>query len=334
MDDLSQFISQLPPVLYVMACGPLVLFFVYLAVRSTLRRRNAPAVGSAGGGLAALQAVRRAADEADMPDLDLLLEASDAAPVPRPSGPRQLSDAPLPVQLSQGVLVQAKELIAILRDERDGRLLVQIGAHGYRSLADAPEAKREFTRIMKELSGTIMQPDDNPPLAERPPQPAVSASPTPPAPPVAPAPEPSLSDLLEKPASPKRQTTEREQAPIPPAANPAPDVPRGTLPGDLPSYRFDDNPATIQKGRFGGVKKVEFEAPPPVDIASAIETYLQFKIGQTPAMQGRRIHIRPSISGGVRIVVGDASYDFVDEVPDDEVRSFIQAAIAEWQARN
>jgi hypothetical protein len=111
-------------------------------------------------------------------------------------------------------------------------------------------------------------------------------------------------------------------------------VPRGTLPGDLPSYRFDDNPATIQKGRFGGVKKVEFEAPPPVDIASAIETYLQFKIGQTPDMQGRRIHIRPSISGGVRILVGDSSYDFVDEIPDVEVRSFIQAAIAEWQARN
>jgi len=140
--------------------------------------------------------------------------------------------------------------------------------------------------------------------------------------------------LLEKPASPKRQTTEREQAPIPPAANPAPNVPRGTLPGDLPSYRFDDNPATIHKNRMGGVKKVEFEAPPPVDIASAIENYLQFKIGQTPDMQGRRIHIRPSISGGVRILVGDASYDFVDEVPDAEVRSFIQVAIAEWQSRN
>ncbi|MCS6836995.1 MAG: hypothetical protein NZ750_13380 [Anaerolineae bacterium] len=328
MDDFGQFIGQLPPILYVMACGPLVLLFTYLSLRSTLRRSKSPTVNApSAGGLAALQAARQAADEADMPDLDLLVDLADKPAAPRPAGPRQLSDSPIPVRLAQGALVQAKELIAILRDERDGRLMVQVGSYGYRSLADAPEAKREFTRIMKELSGIIMQPDDNPPQT----QPA-SAAPTVPQP--TSDPDTSPHDLSEKPASPARQTTERQQATIPPAANPAPDVPRGTLPGDLPSYRFDDNPAVIQRNRFGGVKKVEFEAPPPIDIASAIESYLQFKISQTPAMQGQRIHIRPSISGGVRIVVGDSSYDFVDEIPDVEVRTFIQTTIAEWQARN
>lgn len=343
MNDISEFIAQIPPMLYIMACAPALLLAAYILVRVGLRQRQQGSKLAQEGtqALNALRAVRSAAPNPDdLPDLDLLL--SPVAPAGQAKGGvRVLAETPQRVRLADGSLTSAQEVLSILRDSRDGRLMVQMGETAYRSLAEAPDAKREFTRLMKELSSLIMQADDNPPLA--------SASPAPEAPaPVRSATgdarrssqtkilaEPvtdaasanaSLGDLLSAP--PVQPAT-----PAPKVAPPAPEVPKGTLPGDLPSYSFDDNPAFIQKGRFG-VKKVEFEPPPNVDIPTAIDSYLQWKIAQTPEMQGRGIAIRPSISGGVTIMAEGTRYEFVDEVPNPEVRRFIQIAIAEWQARN
>jgi hypothetical protein len=107
----------------------------------------------------------------------------------------------------------------------------------------------------------------------------------------------------------------------------------GTIPGALPSYKFDDNPAKVTLRRDGTVKKVDFVPPPTIDIPSAIEAYLQYKIEYTPEYQDYGIHIRSGMGGGVMIQVGDLFYDAVDDVEDSNVRTFLKEAIAEWQER-
>ncbi len=307
MDIIAGFLEQpVVPFLLALACVPMLLLaaytlyvFLYRLPRRYQQQQVAQVAASVDDGLAELQRTK-SYDTGELPDLDLLV-----AELPKASGVRVLSDQSQQVRLANGAVVAAQELMSVLRDKRDGRLMVLFGDTGYRSLAEASEAKREFTRLMKELAAVIMQPDDSPP------EPASASTP---------APAPAKPE----PAPPPAQKLPKME--LPPA-------PRDTtLPGDLPSYRFDDNPASIQIGRLG-VRKVEFTPPPAVDIASAIEQFLQFKLAQTGMFKGRDIHILPNPSGGVKIRVDSAFYDFVDEIQDLEVRAFIQATIAEWQER-
>ncbi len=321
--DYGEFFSQgIVQALMLVILLPLFLLAVYIAsvyVRWARRKKNetlAPETvtptNNAPSGLELLKQASFSPD--DLPDLELLVSA-----------PRVVDGT---IKLASGQSVRAELALSVLRDERDGRLLVKIGEKGYRSLADAPDAKREFTRIMKELSSIIMQADDNPPTEDAP---APKPAPVPQPAPVASAPEmasddvplPSVGDLLRP---------EDRPHPITPAKD-APRVPKGdAVPGDLPSYRFDDNPASIVHGRMG-VKKVEFVPPPDLDIPSAIEQFLQYKLRQTGMFPAREIHVLPALGGGVRIRVDNDYYEFVDEVRDVEVRAFIQASIAEWQER-
>src|SRR5262249_54663328 len=103
-------------------------------------------------------------------------------------------------------------------------------------------------------------------------------------------------------------------------------------PGVLRFKKMDELGPTHTVGRFGQVKvsKEKIEVP-ELNIAEAIEKYLQYKIGQTPGFQNRGIHVRPTASGGVRIVAEGKTYESVDDVANQEIRSFIKQTISEWQ---
>lgn len=366
MIDMEQFVQQIMPLIILMILFPAgILVFYFTMVRPYLRKRTnsgldklkaAPAAAAP----SALDMLRQTQTEAvmeeamstdsgpllsrkldtgDLPDLGMLLNPSpikkDLPPVPStPSAPapaprpaqsplRQMTETPQRLKLNTGEITSAKEMLVVLRDETDGRLMVQIGATGYRSLLDSPEAKKQFTTLMKELSSSIMTPDTRPePVIED----EMPAIPTPP-----PGTSSSLDALrgLSEPAptpKPVAPAEPRRTAPPPPLAD-------GSIPGTLPSYKFDDNPAKVTLRRDGTVKKVDFVPPPTIDIPSAIEAYLQYKIEYTPEFQGREIHIRSGMGGGVRIQVGDLFYDAVDDVEDPDVRTFLKEAIAEWQER-
>jgi hypothetical protein len=77
------------------------------------------------------------------------------------------------------------------------------------------------------------------------------------------------------------------------------------------------------------------EEPPAgmISVADEIEELLQYRLALNPDLARRSIHVRPSFGGGVRIVVDDTSYESVEEVPEPDVREFIQATIREWNAR-
>ena len=293
-------------------------------------------------------------DTSDLPPLDMLLGALDEDPEPEPEpiipdAPpevvqlRKMEKGVQHVQLNSGQIAPAQEVITILRDEDDGKLIIQVGDTAYRTLSDSPQIKTMFTQVMKELAGTITKPDTTPPTRKRyvvgqpepakpAPQPQRATKPQP-----KPAPQPvadksddvaSIRDLLVSEA--ETDTTPATQSQVP--STPPPPTPDGTMPGDLPSFKLDDNPLKSEKkGRFG--TKTEAEPVPELDLAAAIETYLQYKLQHTPDYAGRNIHIHGTPSGAIRIQVDDNYYDFVDEVADTNVRAFLQTTIAEWQDR-
>lgn len=214
----------------------------------------------------------------------------------------KMSTRAIDVQVSSGADTTAREMISILRDEADGHLIIQIGNTGYRTLTDQGKAKAGFSKIMKELSSSITKVDDNPPIV---PQKAKPES-TPPAP---------ISSIFDEPD----------------------EVDDTVLPGDIRPAKMDDMPNSYKVGRFGRVKvnKVKLEDKvEDLNIADAIEAYLQYKIEQAAEFQNRGIHIRSAFGGGIRIEVDGAKYEFVDEVADDEARTFIKGAIDEWQERH
>ena len=214
--------------------------------------------------------------------------------------PNAMSTTPLDVKISSGGDTSAREMISILRDEADGHLIIQIGNTGYRTLVDNAKAKSGFSKIMKELSEAVTTPDDNPPVKAKPQLQM----------------PPPVQDI--------RKSRDDDDDDV-------------VLPGDIRVPKMDDLPDAYGTGRFGQVKvkKVSpVDKVEDINIADAIDAYLQYKIGQTPEMQGRGIRIWSAFGGGVRIEVNGKQYEFVDEVEEPDVREFIQQAISEWQDRH
>jgi hypothetical protein len=214
----------------------------------------------------------------------------------------QVMSEPVHVKLEGGAETTALELLSILRDERDSRPMVQISDMAYRSLANDKQAKNVFVQTMKELSTIILKADENPPVQA---QPKTQA--------------PSIKRPLPEAV---KKTIEQAQG----------NYDENHIPGVINIPKMDDLPPTHSVGRFGQVKvNKPIEPVPELNIAEAIESYLQYKIEQTPQFQRRGIHVQSALSGGVRIMVDGKSYDFVDEVEDTQARAFIQQAINEWQ---
>jgi hypothetical protein len=303
----------------------IVLYVMALYVRASRRVKKlsadaqATATATATAAPSGLDLLREAREYSaeELPDLSLLVPPT---PTPAPAAPPPTDKR---VKLHTGERIEAAPVLQVMRDPRDGRLLVVMeDGTGYRTLADTPDARRTFTRLMKELATVVTEAD---PLASAP-APEPTPAPAEPAPVTAAPPAepelPSARDLL-TPADPDpAQTTGTRTLP----------KVDGPLPGDLPSYKFDDNPALIVPGT-AGFKKVEFTPPPAVDIPSAIEAYLQWRLQTTGQFPGRQLHVLKAPGGGVRIRVDDNYYDFVDDIADPEAKAFIKQSIQEWQER-
>ncbi len=303
----------------------LVAAIVGLAV---LRRRKAAQVAAASSSVTF--------DETghDMPDLDALVTLPPAAPPPAPAqrstasaaAPPPASPAParaarkgtFSVAVKDGTESEAVEVMTVLRDVVDGRLLVQMGDRVYQNINNDAEFKERFMKLMREL-GQVAGKTAAAPLtsstAEA--QTETDAAPT------------SLRDLL-LPNEPDEKPAISAAPPRPAVSAPPPIPTTGRMPGDLPSFRLDDNPLPkAQRGR-----KLEQTPVPEVNIAGAIEAYLQHKLRQSVDFSGRSIHIYPAPDGGVSIEVDGQYYDAVGDITDRDVREFIAGAIQEWQERH
>jgi hypothetical protein len=235
-------------------------------------------------------------DEGEMPDLDTLVHDLPM-PAPAAAAPaRATRKGAMLVQVNDGKTAEVVEVMAVLRDVVDGRLIVQMGDRIYQNINSDEDFKDRFTRLMRELAQVA-----------KPVSPAAPPAPPPAEPEPPPAPEPGPQ----------------------PAFTPPP-PPIGEMPGDLPKFSLDDQgPIKPARGQKREVKPV-----PEINIAAAIEAYLQHKLRYLPQYEGRSIHIYPSPDGGVSIEVDGRFYDTVGEVADAEIRAFLQTTIQEWQERH
>lgn len=257
---------------------------------------------------------------ADLPDLDDLVGAeavspvveapftTQAQPLPEPVTAPTPPPAPTPISggvhtlhLKDGGQAQAVEVMTILRDVVGGGLIVQIGDEAYRDLNSDETFRTGFLKIMRELSPNVK-----------------GGKPTPPAPTVAPVPP----SPVQAPTPPKAQTT------LPPVQT------KGPLPGDLPKFESEPIPIKAGGGFFNRGPKVDAKPIPEIDIAGAIEAFLQHKLSLTPEYADRSIHVYPAPDGGVAISVDGELYESVGDVTDETVRQFLTETIQEWQSRN
>lgn len=144
----------------------------------------------------------------------------------------------------------------------------------------------------------------------------------------------TIREALGLPAAPAQpaapSVTSTASLPVVPPAPPTGAILGGQRPGDLPRFKLPDQVEAPR--RFGRVKRPN-EIIPEINIAAAIEEYLQFRLAETQAFPGRFIHIRSGAKGGLAIDVDERTFEAVDEIDDAAVRAFLKQAIQEWQDR-
>ncbi len=308
--------QQLPVGIILMFCGSCILLLIATAYILRTRSLKAQAAVPAMAGVSP-SILNYDSSSGDLPDLDSYgsTDSFQSAPPARSSGAST-------IHLSEGEVVEAVEVLTILRDVAEGGLIIRIGDKAYRNppgVADA-EFKRRFHSTLRDLNGAQNPVEAKPaPVIYAPPPPVVAAPaqavPVNEAVPVdedAPLDEPDFdAPAFSAPPPPKNFSS------FPPA------------PGDLPKFKMPDGPPVKPKR---GQRPVA-EPIPEINIAASIEAFLQHKLSMTPQYAMRSIHVRPAAHGAVAIEVDGRFYDSVGEVEDTAVRTFLSSTIEEWQAR-
>ncbi len=116
-----------------------------------------------------------------------------------------------------------------------------------------------------------------------------------------------------------------------PGPHPAPPRPPQTPPA-RPAPPQEARP--VQSSRPVPLPKVEVDdiVAAPQSIVEQVDSILQAQLAGSP-MVGRGIRLQESPEGGVIVWVGIKKYEGVDEVPDDQIKAAIRAAISAWENR-
>jgi hypothetical protein len=354
---LQDFLAQIPSSLIMMVCGSGVLLIVvwaFIIYRRTQRRTTPqsapldPIPAEAVEAPSAEQPAETAPAEAATNPLTAVgqkvrnfffytEEEREAITQQQEANPASTPPPPAPVNAPP----DATEIMRIWRDVVDGSLIIQIGDEHYRTMGDVKLAgqERRFMAVLRELARLAKETGSEvttaPPAAsEPPPAPQPALPPAEPAPvAAAPLPQPEPEELA--PPAP-----EPEPAPVPapdpgPVQPVAPPVQQPAAPAANDSEPIGSFFQNVRKAVQTGGKSAQVEpTPEPPGIAQQIELILQAKIQATPAFQGRRIHIHPSVSGGVTIEADGTFYEAVSDIEDEDVRAFVQSAIQAWEQRS
>jgi hypothetical protein len=334
MSDIEQFMQQpfVGPVFSMMCFFGILLVVVIVGIVIARQRRAqrrtqeaAPAPSYYGADMSGM----------DMPDLDSLVSVPTAPAVKPAAAPVQAAVMPqaapparaarkgtFTVTLSDGPATEAVEVMSILRDVVDGTLIVQMGDRTYQNINSDTDFKERFNKIMRELAQVVKAPTSAPAPAA----PAETAAASEPVV-TTDAPGAEVPDV----AAPGATAPQPPLAAPPPVVTSTPNPTGMPLPGDLPKFTLDDQ-SPLSMFRRG--QKQEKKPVPEINIAGAIEAYLQYKLRNTPAYAGRSIHVYPSPDGGVSIEVDGQYFDAVGDVTDPGVREFLATTIQEWQERH
>lgn len=125
-----------------------------------------------------------------------------------------------------------------------------------------------------------------------------------------------------------------------PAPTPAPISPPPAKPAPAPTPISSPSPQPVTQPRASAPvpsapakkkKDNKLEAA-PTSIVGQINAILQERIADTP-LGTRGVSIMESLTGGVNVYVGVTRYEAIDDVPDEEIKAAIRAAIAEWETK-
>ncbi len=117
-----------------------------------------------------------------------------------------------------------------------------------------------------------------------------------------------------------------------------PPTPAAYVPPPVITTPIPSSPSYATSGATGKTESSDTgkkEEKPVVvkTIAEEIEELLQYRLTLTPEFLHRSIHIRPSHGGSIQVEIDERFYDGVSDVPDEQVRAFLQDIIKEWEAR-
>lgn len=75
------------------------------------------------------------------------------------------------------------------------------------------------------------------------------------------------------------------------------------------------------------IKELEYSK---LSMVEQIDWLLQKRLENHP-LKSRRIRLQSDLTNSVNFIVGEESYEFIDEIPYPEIKTIIQIAIDEWQ---
>jgi hypothetical protein len=221
-----------------------------------------------------------------------------------PSGkkPRTAQDLPAsgPSPSEEGM----QEVMRVLRSGPLGELVIEVEGTSYRRLVDIQDGA-----VGRRVLLTIQELNDFAGGHARRPLPEMHrlAAPT-------------LQPAQEEPDLTPEQQAFLAQLQEPPEEEPPPE-PKPTL----------VNYWRRRIGRSERQAAAEAAAEEPKSFVDEIEGVLQESLAGRPDMQGRSIHFKSTPMGDLRIDVDGSWYETVDDVPDGEVKSLLQAAIKAWE---
>jgi hypothetical protein len=116
-------------------------------------------------------------------------------------------------------------------------------------------------------------------------------------------------------------------------AGPGPAAPK-TAPVQpaVPAPPATPPPSQPAAAKSSALPKEDRPSAPANSIVGQIDSILQARIAGTP-IEERGVFLTQSPEGGVVVYIGLSKYIGVDEVPDEEIKAAIRAAIAEWEKK-
>jgi hypothetical protein len=120
----------------------------------------------------------------------------------------------------------------------------------------------------------------------------------------------------------------------PPSPAPRPTIAPATDKDELPPPSMRPGAMFRQMTRAAmGQNPTAPEVSAPQTIADQIEDLLQARLVDLHSFQGRTIHVRPSVEGGVRIEIDGKFYDGIGDVDDPDVRELLGEVVREWESK-
>lgn len=94
---------------------------------------------------------------------------------------------------------------------------------------------------------------------------------------------------------------------------------------------LDVSPSVRQNVLLAGERARDASLSEPLKLIEEIDALIQTRLQKRPDLVRRRIRLTRDVHGRPLIYVGQEQYRSADEIPDDEVRAFIQETIHIWE---